>query len=315
MTIAEAVSEFVANNAYENIPHEVLDGAKRCILDTLGCMLLGTRSKWADVLGRSLNSWGGERQAGIVGLSIVTSAPWAAFGNGVLSHVDDLDDVFWTLGHPSAVVLPAVLALSEMKNRSGKDFLTAFVSGWEVACHLSGFFFPRHIQTGWHSTATLGIFGAASGASKTLGLNSERTCWALGLAACQSAGLRADFGTMAKAFHIGKVAMNGVMAGLLAEGGVNSAKDTFENRHGFLKAYNAPFYENAEEISEGLGAPWKILNPGPLFKIYPTCTGTHPGIEAILELRKSAFFQPEDVVSVTVFTDPGGPDMLTFDRP
>ena len=246
----------------------------------------------------------------------MTSAPNAAFGNGVFSHVDDLDDIFWSIGHPSVAVLPAALALAEAKKASGKQFLCAFVLGWEVACHLSLFFNPWHIQHGWHSTATIGIFGAAAAACKVLGLDSKRMCWALGMAACQSAGLRANFGTLTKAFHIGKVGLNGVMAAVMAENGVNATSEIFEaKRGGFLSAYTGYDKESVESIKVGLGSPWKILEPGVLFKQYPSCSGTHPAIEAVLELKIQHPFYAEDVVSVKILTDPGGPDMLTFDTP
>lgn len=312
MTISEALAGFIAETEYADIPKKVIDNTKLCVLDTLSCALLGARSRWADVLKSYLTQVGGRKQAHVIGLPYVTSAANAAFANGVLSHVDDLDDL-WKNGHPSVIVFPAALALAEMGRRSGKEFIAAFALGWEVACHLSMFFNPWHYRKGWHSTATIGLFGATSAASKVLKLDPERTCWALGMAACQSAGLRANFGTMTKAFHIGKVGLNGVMAAMMAKNGVNATREIFEGHGGFLGAYTD--CNNREAMKTGLGDPWKMLEPGVRFKRYPCCSCTHPGIEAVLELKKAHDFTSDDIDSVKILTDPSGPDILTFDRP
>ena len=313
MTVSEYLAEFVSRTDCDAIPGEVIAKAKTCILDTLGCALLGTRSPWRDILDSYLPASGGPEEARVIGLPIKTSAQNAAFANGILSHVDDLDDIVWSIGHPSVAVLPATLALAERESASGKEFLLAFALGFEVACHLSRHINPAHFRKGWHSTATIGIFGAAAGAAKILKLDRERTGWAIGMAACQSGGLRADFGTLTKALHIGKVGQNGAAAALLARAGVDAAAGIFENEAGYLGVYAET--ADAEAMKSGLGDPWTFLDPGVLFKRYACCSGSHPGIEAVLELKKEHAFGPENLESVRVLTDLGGPDILLFDNP
>lgn len=313
MTVSEVLADFISKTEFSGIPPEVIRNAKRCVLDTIGCTLRGARSRWADVLTDYLLQTGGVKQAHVIGLSLVTSAPMAAFANGVLSHVDDLDDLFYRIGHPSIVVLPAALALAEMEQRSGREFLAAFVLGWEVECHLGTFFNPWHIKKGWYPTSTIGIFGATVAGSKLVELDPERTCWAIGIAACQSAGLRASFGTMTREFQVGKVGLNGVMAALMAKSGVNAARDVFEGHAGFLGAYTA--CDNPEAIQSGLGDPWKMFEPGVRFKRYPSCSCTHSGIEAALKLKEEHQFVPDEIARVNVLTDPLAPDILSFPRP
>ncbi len=316
VTLSNVIGNFTAETDFDRIPTEVCERAKLCVLDTIGCILLGAGSSWANPAKEYLRqtaTMGSE--AHVLGFNRVACASVAAFVNGVLSHIYDLDDVFWGVGHPSVAVLPATFALAETRQASGKDFLTAFALGWEVACHLSQFFSPWHRRKGLYPSATIGIFGAVIGAAKILKLNPQRTSWALGLAACQSAGLMGSFGTMAKPFTIGRVGSNGVMAAVMAESGMNSSESIFEGQHGYLGAYTECNENEVESIKEGFGAPWKMLEPGILFKQYPSCTGTHPGIEAVLELKQIHLLSPENVSSVRILTDQAGLDMLKFEKP
>ena len=313
MTISEALAHFICGTDFADLPPEVVDNTKRCVLDTIGCALCGARSRWGEVLKGYLPQIVAAKEAHIIGLSELTSAPHAAFANGILSHIHDLDDLFFRVGHPSIVVLPAALALAETEQRSGKEFLTAFALGWEVACHLGTFVNPWHLKKGWYSTTTIGIFGAVAAASKLLNLDVERICWALGIAGCQSAGLRASFGTMAREFQVGKVGLDGVMAAQMAQSGANATPDIFEGRTGFLGAYTA--CDNPEAIQNGLGDPWKMMEPGVRFKRFPSCSCTHSGIEAVLALQNDHRLSSDEITTVKVITDSLAPDILSFPTP
>jgi 2-methylcitrate dehydratase PrpD len=313
MTISDTLAGFVTETQYEDIPKEVIKKSKLCILDTIGCALLGTRSRWTHVLERYLRQMGGGEKAHVIGLPHMTSAPNAAFANGILTNVDDLDDIRLKFGHPSIVVLPAALALAETDNSSGKDFLMAFAIGWEVAVHLGETLSPWHPRS-WYSTTTMGIFGAAAAACKVMKLDREQICWALGMAACQSAGLRASFGSMVRELQIGQVGLLGVIDAMMANLGVSASRDIFERlKGGFLQVYtdNAP----PEVIPPGLGNPWKMLKPGVGFKRYPCCSHTHNGIEAVLALRSAHSFQWDEIACLKILTDPAAFDILVFDRP
>ena len=140
----------------------------------------------------------------------------AALLNGISSHVLDFDDTHARAIHPSAPVLPALLALAEWRKVSGADLVHAFVLGVEAEERVGLSVFPEHYEAGWHITGTAGVFGAAAAAGKLLGLDERQMAWALGIAATQSAGLREMFGSMCKSLHPGRAAQNGLTAALLA---------------------------------------------------------------------------------------------------
>ena len=111
----------------------------------------------------------------------------------------------------------ALFAYASANPVRGRDFLQAFVLGFEAESRVGNAVYPAHYDVGWHITGTAGVFGAAAAIGKLLGLDEQQMVWALGLAATQAAGLREMFGSMGKAFHPGRSAQNGYAAALLAQ--------------------------------------------------------------------------------------------------
>ncbi len=144
----------------------------------------------------------------------------AALINGAAGHALDYDDVVSALnGHPTAPVAPAVLAQAEEAKASGKAVIDALIAGVEVEAALGAMTGGSHYEKGFHATCTLGTIGAAAGCARLMGLDEVQTGWALGIAASQAAGLKCNFGTMTKPFHVGKAAANGLLAARLAARG------------------------------------------------------------------------------------------------
>src|SRR3989442_8991837 len=123
------------------------------------------------------------------------------------------------MGHPTVPVLPALLALSESEPVSGRALVTALIAGIELECRLAAVLGARHYDVGFHSTATLGTFGAAVACAHLLGLEADQWVHAMGLAGTQAAGLKAAFGTMTKPFHARHPAPGGLPPPLLAPPG------------------------------------------------------------------------------------------------
>ena len=161
----------------------------------------------------------------------MTSVVQAALVNGATGHALDYDDVNMTMvGHPTAAVAPAILALAEKNNLGGKAFLTALIA---TECRIGVLMNESHYNAGWHATGTVGSFGAAAGAASMLGLQVEACARALGIAGTQAAGLKSMFGTMCKPFHAGKAASNGLYAAMLSSRGFESRIDVLECDQGF----------------------------------------------------------------------------------
>jgi 2-methylcitrate dehydratase PrpD len=207
--------------------------AKQCILDWYGVTLAGANEPVARILREEIAT-SAQGPSSIVGFNLRCSPADAALVNGATSHALDYDDVHPLIGHPTATVLPAVLAIAEAKGRSGMDVLRAFIAGYETAGFVGSLAMPSHYERGFHATATLGSFGAAAAAGLLLDLDEAQMAFALGLAGTQAAGLKSMFGTMAKPFHAGRAAANGVLAARLAERGFTANPGVLEVAQGFV---------------------------------------------------------------------------------
>ena len=228
------LAEFGAGLTYEAIPPEVRERLKLLILDALGCALYGAQLEWCRLLRSTLASLDDTRTCSVWGKRERLSAPHAALANGTQVQGFELDDVHRAgVLHVGAVVLPALIAVAELKKISGKEFLAAAAAGYETGPRVGLCMGPEHIGQGWHSGATVGVFAAAAAASRGLNLDPEKTIHALGIAGTQSAGLMAaQYGAMVKRMHAGRASQSGLYGALLAEGGFTGIIDVFESEYG-----------------------------------------------------------------------------------
>ncbi|MBI4497291.1 MAG: MmgE/PrpD family protein [Chloroflexi bacterium] len=297
MGVTQELASFVAGLYYDDLPPAAVHEAKRCLLDWIGNALGGSRDEPVDLLLATLEELGGTPQASVVGRSIRTSLTHAALLNGYLSHVLDFDDTLTdTVLHPTSPVMPALVALAERDGASGRDLITAFVAGFEVEARLAQAIFPSHYEAGWHITGTAGAVGAAAAASRLLGLDPQRTLWALGIGATQPTGLREHFGTMTKALHPGRAAGNGLLATLLAQRGFTAAEASLEGPNGFLRAMAAE--ADLGVLTRGLGQDYLICTNG--YKPYACGVVNHPIIDGAIHLRNTYGISPEQVDAIEV---------------
>jgi 2-methylcitrate dehydratase PrpD len=251
----------------------------------------------------------------IVGTTLRASATGAALANGTAAHALDFDDMcFVSLAHPSAPLFAAVLAAAEVANSSGSALLDAYVVGFEVEARLGARMNPRHYQRGWHCTSTLGAIGAAAGVSRVLGLDPDIAARAIAIAASDASGLKENFGTMVKPLHAGLAARSGVLAGLLAREGLDASLQAIDGPQGFLHAMNSEHDEIGSALDD-LGSRWEILDTGITVKLYPSCAGTHPTLDVLLDVRRQEHLGPDDIECIEVVVDSVTPKVLIHDRP
>jgi 2-methylcitrate dehydratase PrpD len=296
--LALALGERVAALCFDDLPPAAVHWAKVGILDTVGVTLAGSREDAPRLLARSLDLAPGP--ALLFGESRRVGALDAAYVNGTASHALDFDDCNNTLGgHPSAPVISALFPLADELGSAGRDFVVAYVAGFEVETKLALAVNFHHYTKGWHPTATLGTFGAAAACARLMGLDAERTGVALALAASFASGIKANFGTMAKPLHVGHCARNGVLAARLARAGytANSAS-VFEHAQGFLDVFNGPGTYDVQRALDAWAAPLDIVEPGIAIKQYPCCGSTHPAVDAMLDLVARRAIDPQDVVRI-----------------
>ncbi|HEX3537067.1 MAG TPA: MmgE/PrpD family protein [Stellaceae bacterium] len=269
------LAEFIAASHGRNLPPEVTDAARLCLADWLG-VALGARDEPAGRIVRDTVAGWRSGGSSTVLFGSPAAAPFAALANGALAHCLDFDDTYVAaVTHVSAPVWAAVLALGEDIGADGNVMLSAFVTGFEVASRAGHGLGEAVTARGWHSTGVFGRLGAAAAGAALLGLDAERALHALGGAATQIGGLTASFGTMAKPFHAGKAAMDGIVAAQLAANGFEAATGLLEPGGGLD---NALVQDGAASFQPIEFTGWNILCNS--FKPYAACHLVHPVVDA-----------------------------------
>lgn len=297
------IAQFVSGLKYDAIPAEVRDRIKLLMLDSLGCALYGADLEWSRILQDKLKSIDKTRACSVWGTKLKLSAPHAALINGTQVQGFELDDVHRAgVLHVGAVVLPALISITEMRpGMSGREFLTAAVAGYEIGPRVGLCMGPEHIAQGWHSGATLGVFSAASGAARALGLDVDRTVHALGIAGTQAAGLMAaQYGAMVKRMHAGRSSQSGLYGALFAESGFTGIINVLESEYG---GYCTTFSRShdrfkLEELTAGFGEVWQTM--GVALKFYSCVGSNHTTLDAIRDMQQERPFGPADLDKVSV---------------
>jgi 2-methylcitrate dehydratase PrpD len=296
------IAEFVSALSYEAIPGEVRERAKLLILDSLGCALYGAHLPWCRILQRTLSKLDRSRASAVWGTKQKLSAPHAALANGTQVQGFELDDVHREgVLHVGAVVLPALVAVGELRRMSGKEFLTSAIAGYEIGPRVGLCMGQEHIGQGWHSGATLGVFSAAAGAARGLKLDADRTVHALGIAGTQASGLMAaQYGAMVKRMHAGRASQSGLYGALLARDGFTGIPDVLESEYGgFCTTFSRSHDRfRLAELTAGLGETWQTM--GVALKFYSCVGSNHTTLDALRELQAGHPFGPKDVKKIVV---------------
>ena len=294
------MAAFASGLVFDDIPVDVIEKVKLCLLDTIGCCIYGSTLPFMKALISMALTEGGTPAAAILGTSHRTSASQAALVNGTAAHAFQLDEVHAgaTL-HPGSVVVPAVLALSNGARLSGRDFLTAMIAGYEVGIRIGLAADGGMFKRGYHNQGTTGALAAAAAAARALGLDPRATAQALGIAASQSAGLMAvQEGANAKAFHSGRAAQSGVYAALLAGDGFTGAEDVLDVEYGgFFSTLVDGF--KPERLTEDLGREWETRKVG--YKLSPASNGSITAMDTLSRIMKGNVVKAEDIEHITAY--------------
>ena len=315
-SVTAALAERVLATRWRDLPHGVRGAARSIVFDAVPVMAAGSREEAARIAHRFAAAMGGRPHCTVIGGGFSTSAPMAAFVNGVAGHVLDYEPMWHPPTHPTSPVLPVVLALVEWRGRDGADMLTALVAGFEVQARLllavpgagSGLHLPG-AAAGLHPPGVVGVMGAAAAASWLLGLDVQQTCMAFGIAASRAGGLMANIGTMTKSSHCGHAGRMGLEAALLAAEGFTANTDILAAPQGFGEVFLGR--DAAADIASSFGRPFRIYDPGVAIKKYPSQYGTQRAIDAALAIAHTHRPLAEEIVSVTIT----GPQMDYIDRP
>ncbi len=287
--ISESLAGFFAGAQASDIPADVRVRGLHHALDAIGIALASTKFDFAQATLRGLQSLGGTGDVPVIGTNVTMSPRDAAIMNGYLIHSLDFDDTHMGgVIHPTASVLPAALSAGAMTGASGKDIVTAYILGVEVASRLGAVAQGGFHQVGFHPTGAVGVFASALVAGKIMGLNAQQLAMAQGITLSMAAGSLEflEDGAWNKRLHPGWAAAAGITAAALAKEGFQGASKPYEGRFGFFNSYLGKESGRAKLsiATDGLGETWELLNTA--IKPYPACHFVHASVDAALELKK-----------------------------
>ena len=315
MGATEKIAKFIIDTGYADIPRDAVDKAKRTALDCLGASLAGVSETISQAITGYVTKLGGPPQASVFGAGIKVSVPDATLANGSIAHALDYDDCGVKIGHPSVLVLPAVLSLGEQLGASGQDILTAYILGLEVEGKMALHADFKLMQSRLNHQSWYGSVGAAVACAKLRRLDVAKTGMTLGIAANFACGLAANHGSMAGAMAAGNACRNGVIAALLAQEGVTANPDIIEAKNGFYDTLVGAGHYDAERMADGLGNPFYIESPGIGLKKYPSCYHTHRALDGVFQLLGEHRLTDKEIAEVDVGTSERAMRVLAFSEP
>jgi 2-methylcitrate dehydratase PrpD len=302
-TISERLGEFVATTKYADFPADVIERTKACLLHNIGVSLAGRRAeRYAHKLVAS--AYHSPREATLFWDGRRVSAEGAALANAALMHARTQDDYHSpSSSHPGSSLMPAAIAVAEIEQRSGKDFLTALILGYEVAGRMGRNFDKAATQRGFRPAPIYGVFGAAAASARLMNLSGRQVADAIGFAANLSAGLGQTWveGTNEWRFHVGIAARNGLFAARIAATGATAARHSLEGSAGFFRAVSGHL-DHVDGVLADLGKHWQIRDVTQ--KLFPLCALLQSPVQMMLGIAREHDLSPEQIEEIAVFLSP-----------
>jgi 2-methylcitrate dehydratase PrpD len=313
MNETERLARFVARTEFGDIPTSAVGAAKEAIRDYTGVAVYGSGHRVGDRVAEYVHACADGEMATLLGGG-QASVAGAALANGTFGHSVDYDDTFESMPlHPTSPIFPAALAAAERDGVSGRDVLAGYIVGVQVAYQVGHATYPAHYEQGWHSTGTIGAFGAAAAAGNVLELEQEAIQHAFGIVASSSSALKKNFGSMTKPLHAGHAAEMGVRSVMLAEAGFTADAAILEGPIGYGEVMTPDGSYDSEAATDGLGEDWGIHDIG--FKPYPSGACTHAAMEALRRIVVEHDLSPEDVSKVVATLPEATSETLPHKRP
>lgn len=297
------LAAYAVGLSYEEIPAKIIERSKDCFLDSLGAAIYGAELPWSRILIGYARRYGAGGKSSILGdREGKVQAPFAALANGALTHSFELDNVRQPGAgvHAGATLIPAGLAVAEEIGATGKELLTAFVSGCEVMFRIGNACRETSEKIGFHAPALTGTFGAAATAGRLMQLSAQQIVHAFGIAGSLSSGLlefvKSGTGGMVKRLHLGRAAEGGLLAASLARDGFTGPETILEGKFGFLQVFSRE--PDLTRLTQGLGKEFEVMNI--CMKRFPCHINAQAPIQAIQELRNGHPFDGAEVEEITI---------------
>jgi len=309
--LTEQLADWVVENPVMDHP-KARELAGYAFLDTIPCIIAGRDDPATNIVRKTALQFG-EGRCFVVGSEIRLAAPHAALVNAVSAHALDYDDNYLpAITHPSAVLVPALLAVADENNVTSENLIDAFIVGTEVQAQIGKFINPKHYSKGWHSTSTLGVIGCAAACAHLLKLNKEQVMNVISISVSMASGTKKQFGTLTKPYHAGMAAQNGVTAAYLARNGLDACAEPITGDWGFIDLYN----QDASELAGGLfDDELTFVRVGLLPKRFPCCGSTHRTLDGILELMEEHALSADSIEKIETVVSKTNYDNLKYNQP
>ncbi|WP_311215015.1 MULTISPECIES: MmgE/PrpD family protein [unclassified Arthrobacter] len=306
------IGQFLANVKFKDLPPEVLPMVRDAFTDTVAVVMVGIDQPVTEIVRQTLVEPSGVGEARACLSDRLVSAPAAALLGGAIAHSLDYDDQSMS-GHPSAVLVPAILAEAEVLGSTGQEMVTAYIAGYEVWCELWRRDRQYHAK-GWHPTSVFGVMAVAAAGAVLRKLPAEKAAAAVAIAGSYAGGIFSNFGSMMKGYHAGMAARFGLEASRLAAAGMSAGLDAMENRQGFLMAFSTDRQPDLTSESK-LGKEWYLPKHKLQFKLHPTCYFLHRSFNGTVRMLGGRKIDPEEVESVEVRMGRSQVTVLVYEQP
>lgn len=306
-SISQQLADHAVATGFDNIPQNVRERAKFHILDVIGTALAATRFDFCEPARRGLAPFGESGANSVIGLPDKLGLRDAVLLNGILAHGLDYDDTHpGAIVHPSCSVFPCTFGVGEHLDAAGRDLLTAYLLGVEVATRVGVAAKGLMHTTGFHTTGLAGHFGCAVAAGKLLGLDAQQLARAQGLAGSTSSAIsehRAD-GAWNKRMHPGWAGVGGITVARLASGNFVGTRKIYEGADGLFRSHTGGHFDDVDlgAMTRGLGEHWMLDEVA--IKPYPICHLLHACADSALALKRRHNIEPKDIREVRALLHP-----------
>lgn len=296
--LTAALARFVCAPPFDTVPPDVAGTIRNGFIDTIATLVAGRDEPLVAILRKHAGERiGTSGEASVLLGPLRASAADAALINGTAAHALDYDDVALA-GHPSTVLVPALLAEGEAIGATGAQLMRAYLVGYEVWAELIARDADPHHEKGWHPTGVFGTVAAAAAVAALRRVSADVARNALALSGSLAGGLVANFGTMTKPYHAGRAASAGVEAVRLAMLGMTASPDAFEHHAGFLAAISPKGRLDLERPVDLRADKLRMRGAGLSIKQYPICYATHRVIDGVIDAARREQLGAQEVESV-----------------
>ncbi len=299
-TASQALAQFATDLQFAQIPPEVVERAKDCLIDTVGACVLGAQMPWTQTVIEYAKRNSALGESSVMGTAIKLRAPFACLANGAASHAFELDPLCEpSVGmHPGAALAVPGLAIAQGRKLSGRELITAYVAGFEVLYRIGQATRLSPEKLGFHAPGVMGVYGSSCVAAKLFYESATQMAHAFGIAGSMSSGLMefSKSGGLVKRLHLGRAAEGGFMAAALARDGYTGPAEVLEGKYGSLNTFcrdAAP-----EFMTQDLGNVWHTMKTK--FKRFACHSHAQVPVSLVLELKAKHGIGGDDVAGITL---------------